>query len=67
MTTIHYLDGAAIQANSETNLLVRISNFPECKPVLARELRVLEGREPKSSEKRVEWAARIAAYKAILD
>lgn len=67
MTTIHYLDGAAIQANAEANLRVRLGNFPECKPVLAGELRVLEGREPKSSEKRVEWAARIAAYKAILD
>lgn len=61
MTTIHYLDGAAIQANAEANLRVRLNNFPACKAELARELAALEARAPKSAEKRIEWAARVAA------
>ena len=66
MTTIHYLDGAAIQANAESNLRIRLTNFPACKSALARELGALECRAPKSEEKRIEWAARVAAYKAVL-
>lgn len=66
MTTIHYLDGAAIQANTEANLRVRLNNFPACKAEMARKLAALEARAPKSEEKRIEWAARVAAFKAVL-
>ena len=66
MTTIHYLDGAAIQANAEANLRVRLNNFPACKAELARELAALEARAPKSAEKRIEWVARVAAFRAVL-
>lgn len=66
MNTIHYLDGAAIQANAEANLRIRLNNFPACKAEMARDLAALEARAPKSEEKRIEWAARVAAYKAVL-
>ena len=43
-----------------------LNNFPACKAELARELAALEARAPKSAEKRIEWAARVAAFRAVL-
>ena len=61
MTTINHLDAAAIQANAENNLRVRLVNFPRSRDAIAREMAALEQREPKSAEKHIEWSARVAS------
>lgn len=63
---MNHLDSQAIQANTETNLRARLSQFPGCRPAIERELAALECRQPKTAEKQIEWAARVAGFRAVL-